>query len=86
MREDNKNLIKSLAINKKDTGSSEVQIGLLTQKIDRLSKHFQTFRKDKHSSKGLLKSINRRKKLLKYLKKYNFDSYNNILDKLKLRK
>jgi len=86
MREDNKNLIKSLAINKKDAGSSEVQIGLLTQKIDRLSKHFQKFKKDKHSSMGLLKSINRRKRLLEYLKKYNFDSYNNILDKLKLRK
>ena len=86
MREDNKNLIKSLAINKKDAGSSEVQIGLLTQKIDRLSKHFQKFKKDKHSSMGLLKSINRRKRLLEYLKKHNTESYNNILNKWNLRK
>ena len=84
---DNKqNLIKSLAIHKKDTGSSEVQIGLLTQKIEKLSEHFKKFRKDKHSSQGLLKSVNRRKKLLEYLKKHNFESYNNVLSKLNLRK
>jgi len=82
----NKNLIKSLAINKKDTGSSEVQIGLLTHKINRLADHFKKFKKDKHSSQGLLKSINRRKRLLEYLKKHNIDSYNNILSKLNLRK
>ena len=84
---DNKqNLIKSLAIHKKDTGSSEVQIGLLTQKIEKISEHFKKFRKDKHSSQGLLKSVNRRKKLLEYLKKHNFESYNNVLSKLNLRK
>ena len=86
MISDNKNLIKSLAINKKDTGSSEIQIGLLTQKISRLANHFKKFKKDKHSSQGLLKSINRRKKLLEYLKKHNIKSYNNILSKLNLRK
>ncbi len=81
-----KNVIKSLAINEKDTGSSEIQIGLLTQKIDKLSKHFKKFKKDKHSSLGLLKAINRRKRLLEYLKYHNVDSYNNILGKLNLRK
>ena len=86
MKDNKKNLIKSLAINKQDTGSSEVQIGFLTQQINRLSEHFKKFKKDKHSSQGLLKSINRRKKLLKYLKKHNFESYNNILIKLNLRK
>ena len=86
MENNKKSVIKSLAINEKDTGSSEIQIGLLTQKIDKLSKHFKKSKKDKHSSLGLLKAINRRKKLLKYLKKNNMESYNNVLSKLNLRK
>ena len=81
-----KSVIKSLAINEKDTGSSEIQIGLLTQKIDKLSKYFKKSKKDKHSSLGLIKAVNRRKKLLEYLKNHNTDSYNNILSKLNLRK
>ena len=86
MENNKKEVIKSLAINEKDTGSSEVQIWLLTQKIDKLSKHFKKAKKDKHSSLGLLKAVNRRKKLLEYLKSYNIESYNNILSKLNLRK
>ncbi len=86
MENNKKSVIKSLAKNKKDTGSSEIQIGLLTQKIDKLSEHFKKFKKDKHSSLGLLKAINRRKRLLEYLKNHNVDSYNNILSKLNLRK
>ena len=86
MENNKKSVIKLLAINTKDTGSSEIQIGLLTQKIDKLSKHFKKSKKDKHSSLGLLKAVNRRKKLLEYLKNHNIDSYNNILNKLKLRK
>ena len=81
-----KSVIKSLAKNEKDTGSSEIQIGLLTQKIDKLSNHFKKSKKDKHSSMGLLKAVNRRKKLLEYLKNRNLESYNNILSKLNLRK
>ena len=86
MENNKKSVIKSLAINEKDTGSSEIQIGLLTQKIDKLSKHFKNSKKDKHSSLGLLKAINRRKRLLEYLKNHDVDSYNNILSKLNLRK
>ena len=86
MENNKKSVIKLLAINTKDTGSSEVQIGLLTQKIDKLSKHFKKSKKDKHSSLGLLKAINRRKRLLTYLKNRNLESYNNILSKLNLRK
>ena len=86
MKNNKKNVIESLATNKKDTGSSEIQIGLLTQKIDKLSGHFKKSKKDKHSSLGLLKAVNRRKKLLKYLKNRNTESYNNILSKLNLRK
>ena len=70
---------KELAINEKDTGSSEVQIGLLTGKIENLSKHISKFKKDKHSSVGLLKAVNRRKKLLNYLKKNKIDSYKNLI-------
>ena len=77
---------KDLAMHDKDTGSSEVQIGLLTEKIENLSKHTKQFKKDKHSSVGLLKAVNRRKKLLDYLKRNKIDSYKNILTKLNLRK
>ena len=77
---------KKIAIHDKDTGSSEVQIGLLTEKIENLSKHTKQFKKDKHSSVGLLKAVNRRKKLLDYLKRNKIDSYKNVLTKLNLRK
>ena len=77
---------RELAIHNKDTGSSEIQIALLTDKIERLAKHIKQFKKDKHSSTGLLKAVNRRKKLLDYLKKNKIDSYKNLLTKLKLRK
>ena len=78
--------ITEVSLHKKDTGSSEVQIALLTDKIETLSKHIKQFKKDKHSSVGLLKAVNKRKKLLDYLKKNKIDSYKNILTKLNLRK
>ena len=81
-----KDTIKSLATHTKDVGSTEVQIGLLTDKITKLSDHFKKFKKDKHSSVGLLRAVNRRKKLLEYLKKNKMDSYKNVLSKLNLRK
>jgi small subunit ribosomal protein S15 len=81
-----KDIIKSLAIHKKDVGSAAVQIGLLSDKINKLSEHFKKFKKDKHSSRGLTKSVNRRKRLLAYLSKSDPELYNNILKKLKLRK
>ena len=77
---------KELAMHEKDTGSSEVQIALLTGKIEYLSKHIKQYKKDKHSSVGLLKAVNRRKKLLDYLKRNKIDSYKNVLTKLNLRK
>jgi len=78
--------IKSLAIHSKDVGSAEVQVGLLTDKITKLSEHFKKFKKDKHSTVGLTKSVNRRKKLLAYLKKKNPDSYKKVIKQLNLRK
>ena len=77
---------KDLAIHDKDTGSSEVQIALLTEKIEILSKHVKEFKKDKHSSVGLLKAVNKRKKLLDYLKRNKLDSYKNVISKLNIRK
>ncbi len=77
---------KDLAIHEKDTGSSEVQIALLTEKIEVLSKHIKEFKKDKHSSVGLLKAVNKRKKLLDYLKRNKLDSYKNVISKLNIRK
>ena len=77
---------KELATHEKATGSSEVQIALLTDKIETLSKHIKQFKKDKHSSVGLLKAVNRRKKLLEYLKRNKIDSYKNVISKLNLRK
>ena len=77
---------KDLAIHEKDTGSSEVQIALLTEKIEVLSKHVKEFKKDKHSSVGLLKAVNKRKKLLDHLKRNKLDSYKNVISKLNIRK
>ena len=77
---------KDLAIHDKDTGSSEVQIAQLTDKIENLSKHIKSYKKDKHSSVGLLKAVNRRKKLLDYLKRNKIESYKEVISKLNLRK
>ena len=81
-----KDTIKSLALHKDDVGSTEIQIGLLTDKITKLSEHFKKFKKDKHSTMGLSKSVNKRKKLLSYLKRRKPDSYEKIIKQLSLRK
>ncbi len=86
MTQKKKDIIKSLAIHSKDVGSTEIQIGLLTDKISKLSEHFKNAKKDKHSSVGLTKSVNKRKKLLIYLKKKNSDSYKKVIKQLNLRK
>ena len=86
MQKNKKKMIDSLKINKKDVGSSEVQIGSLSEKIDYLADHFKKNKNDKHSTRGLLKAVNQRKRLLEYLKKNNSESYKNILTKLNLRK
>ena len=86
MKKNKKKIIDSLKINSKDVGSSEVQIGLLSKKIDNLTDHFKKNKNDKHSTRGLLFAVNRRKRLLEYLKKNNLESYKNILTKLNLRK
>jgi len=86
MQKQKKEIIESLKINSKDVGSSEVQIGLLSDKIENLSNHFKTNKNDKHSTQGLLKAVNLRKRLLAYLKRKNPESYTKIITKLNLRK
>ena len=81
-----KEIIDSLKVNSKDVGSSEVQIGLLSEKINHLGDHFKKNKNDQHSTMGLLRAVNQRKRLLKYLKDNNSESYKNILTKLNLRK
>ena len=86
MSKKKKDTIKSLALHSKDVGSAEIQIGLLTDKIIKLSEHFKKYKKDKHSSLGLSKSVNKRKKLLAYLKRKNSESYQKVIKQLNLRK
>jgi len=86
MQKQKNKIIESLRINPKDVGSSEVQIGLLSNKINSLSNHFKKNKNDKHSTIGLLKAVNLRKRLLEYLKRKNPESYTKILTKLNLRK
>jgi len=86
MTQKKKDIIKSLAIHSKDVGSTEIQIGLLTDRISKLAEHFKIAKKDKHSSVGLIKSVNKRKKLLTYLKRKNLVSYQKVIKQLNLRK
>ena len=81
-----KKKIKELAINEKDTGSSEVQIALLTKRINSLTEHFKKNKKDNHSREGMIKLISRRRRLILYLKKKNLKRYEEIIKKLNLRK
>jgi len=71
---------------KGDTGSPEVQIALLTGRINELTEHFKTHVKDFHSRRGLLRLVSRRRKLLDYLKRSDSDKYRGLLDRLGLRK
>ena len=70
----------------KDTGSSEVQIALLTNRINTLTEHFKKNKKDNHSREGMIKLISRRRRLIAYLKKKDFKKYDEIIKKLNLRK
>ena len=86
MQKIKKEASKSKKINSSEVGSSESQIGFLSKKIDNLSNHFKKNKNDVHSTRGLLKAVNQRKRLLDYLKRKDPDSYAKILTKLNLRK
>ena len=79
-------MIAELKVHDKDTGSAKVQIALLTERINQLSKHFEVHKKDHHSRQGLLKMISTRRRLLAYLKENDIKKYEEILSKLGLRK
>ena len=69
-----------------DTGSSEVQVALLTERINGLTEHFKSHTKDNHSRRGLLKMVSQRRKLLDYLKRTDADKYRSVIERLGLRK
>ncbi len=79
-------ILQEFKVHESDTGSPEVQIALLTERIKHLSDHLQMHKKDFASRRGLLMMVGRRSKLLKYLKKNQFERYRSILDRLKLRR
>jgi small subunit ribosomal protein S15 len=79
-------VIKKFQGHEKDTGSAEVQIALLTTRIQYLTEHFRSHKKDFHSRRGLLKIVNQRRKLLDYLKNKDVTRYKKILQELNLRK
>ncbi len=79
-------VISQFRLHEKDTGSPEVQIALLTERINYLTEHLKVHKKDNHSRRGLLKMVGRRRSLLNYLRKTDAERYRNILEKLQLRK
>ncbi len=84
--EKKKEVIEKYKTSNDDTGSANVQVALLSEKIDSLSNHFRTHKKDNHSRRGLLMMVNKRRKLLDYLKSKNFSTYKQIISDLGLRK
>ncbi|BAP58434.1 30S ribosomal protein S15 [Candidatus Tachikawaea gelatinosa] len=78
-------IISTYGYHKNDSGSTEVQVAMLTNQINHLKNHFSYHKKDYHSRRGLLRMVSRRRKLLNYLKKTNFDKYCKLIASLKLR-
>ncbi|MGB3863280.1 MAG: 30S ribosomal protein S15 [Candidatus Aminicenantaceae bacterium] len=85
-KEDKENIVKDNRTHSKDTGSPEVQIALITNRINYLTEHFSTHKKDYHSRTGLMKLVGQRKRLLEYLKQQDVKRYESLIKKLKLRK
>jgi len=79
-------LIKENAQGKSDTGSPEVQVAILSERIANLTEHFKTHKKDNHSRQGLLKMVSQRRRLLDYLKDRDVKRYNSLIERLNLRR
>ena len=79
-------IIKGSRLHEADTGSPEVQIAMLTESIARLSEHLKTHKNDNHSRRGLLQMVNKRRRLIAYLKKKDENRYNQLIEKLELSK
>lgn len=85
-RDKKKTLIKKYGVHEKDTGSSKVQVAVLTERINELSGHLESHPKDDHSRRGLLGLVGKRRKHLNYLKMHRKEDYEDVIKKLKLRK
>ncbi len=83
---DTQAIIKEYQTTESDTGSTNVQVALLTARIKHLTEHFKTHKKDHHSRRGLLRLVSQRKKLLAYLKNSNVNAYSDLISRLGLRK
>ncbi len=85
-KDDKQNIIDNYKVKEDDTGSSEIQIALLTEKINKLNEHLKKNKKDHHSRRGLVMMVGKRKRLLKYLQENELDRYKKLIKKLGLRK
>ena len=85
LKDEKADLVKRFQKDENDTGSSEVQVALLTENINKLQSHFKIHKKDHHSRTGLIRMVNLRRKLLAYLKRTNPESYKKIITDLNLR-
>ncbi|MDD2751763.1 MAG: 30S ribosomal protein S15 [Candidatus Omnitrophica bacterium] len=86
VKDKKKAIIESFKVHSRDTGSADVQIALLTERINALASHFKDNKKDHHSRRGLLALVGRRRRLLSFLKKKDSKKYEEIIEKLGLRK
>ncbi|MFH1198664.1 MAG: 30S ribosomal protein S15 [Candidatus Omnitrophota bacterium] len=86
VKENKTKVIDSFKVHARDTGSAQVQIALLTERINTLGDHFKAHKKDHHSRRGLLSMVGSRRRLLKYLKEKDVKKYEEVLEKLNLRK
>ncbi len=86
LKEEKEQIINHFKRKELDTGSSEVQVALLTFRINRITEHFKAHKKDNHGQVGLVRMVNRRRKLLDYLKSKNTESYKSLIAELGLRK
>jgi small subunit ribosomal protein S15 len=84
--EEKQQMVERFRLHDKDTGSPQVQVALLTQRINGLASHFQTHKKDRHSRQGLLRMVSRRRRLHAYLQGHDQPTYRHLLDVLNLRK
>ena len=79
-------IVKTFGANEKDTGKTEVQIALITKRVEELTEHFKRHRKDNNSRRGLLMLVGQRRRLLAYLRKRDLDKYREVIERLNLRK
>ncbi len=86
VKEDKKNIIEKFRVHESDTGSTEVQIAILTSRINRLNEHLKANKKDNHSRRGMVMLVGKRKRLLEYLKNCDVDKYRKLIKELGLRK